>query len=68
MHRDLEFLIVSYDSALGGTPESLARFKAALSDFLEHHPNVREEAFMLALRRRHAFWQRAQRKPPTLPA
>ena len=67
MHRDLEFLILVYDAALGGTPQDRARFKAALADFLDHHPNVSEDIFMQALRRRHKLWQRAQRKPTDLP-
>ena len=64
MNKELEGLLVAYDAAREGGPEQLSRFKLLLSDFLQAHPNVREDVF---LQGRHRQWVRSQQQPPTIP-
>ena len=67
MHPELEALLVAYDAAREGGPEQLSRFKLLLSDFLQVHPNVRDDVFLQGLQRRHRQWVRSQQQPPTIP-
>ena len=67
MNKELEGLLIAYDAAREGGPEQLSRFKLLLSDFLQAHPNVREDMFLQGLQGRDRQWVRSQQQPPTIP-